>query len=117
MRSFLGSVPLLAALFLSATPVQAYGTWEELDKACEASDEALKLCIGVAGRFSADAGFSMLCKLREDGAITPGKFNAEYNRIKSETESDFEGILKVFWNSGIEKVLEDYPKCPIKPIP
>ena len=99
MRSSLGTVPLLGALLLSASPVQAYETWEELDKACEASDESLKLCIGVAGRFSADAGFSMLCKLREDGAITPDKFNAEYNKIKPETESEFDGILKIFQSS------------------
>ena len=57
MMSLLGTVPLLGALLLSASPVQAYEAWEELDKACEASDEPLKLCIGVAGHLSADAGF------------------------------------------------------------
>ena len=37
------------SLILSAAPVQAYEAWEELDKACEASHEALSMCIGVAG--------------------------------------------------------------------
>ena len=41
--------PLIGALLVSAAPVQALETWEDIDKACEASHEALSMCIGVAG--------------------------------------------------------------------
>ena len=105
--------PLIGALLISAAPIQAVETWEEIDKACEASHEALTVCIGVAGRFSAEVGFSILCRLRRDGAITAEVFNAEYGKINAYGPM-FEGISKVSWNSGIEEVLEDYPNCPIK---
>ena len=59
----------------------------------------------------ADVGFSMLCRLRENGAITPDVFNAEYSRLNS--GGPIFDFAKVFWNSGIEKVLEDYPNFPI----
>ena len=109
-------LPLIGSLLISAAPVQAYETWEEIEKVCEGSHETLTLCIGISGRFSAEVGFSILCRLRRDGAITAEVFNSEYGKINSYGPV-FEGISKVPWNSGIEEVLEDYPNCPIKPIP
>ena len=89
---------------------------EELDKACAASEEAFKLCTGPAYHFSAIAGFSLLCKLREEGVITPEEFAAEYNEVLAGPNHDNK-FLKVMWNSGIKIVLEDYPNCTIKPVP
>ena len=110
--------PLFGALLFSATPVQAFEALEELDNACGASDEAFKLCTGVFSRAAARVGFGLLCKLREEGVITPEEFAAEYNKEavgpKSATEHKW---IKVMWNSGIKTVLEDYPNCPIKPLP
>ncbi len=116
MRSLLRTIPLIGALLISAAPVQAFETLEELDKACQASEEAFKLCTGPAYHFSAIAGFSLLCKLREEGVITPEEFAAEYNEVLAGPNPDSK-YLKVMWNSGIKAVLEDYPNCPIKPVP
>ena len=107
--------PFIGALILSTAPVLAYETMEEVDKACEASREALGMCIGVAGHFSAIAGFSILCRLRDNGSITSDVFNTEYSKLN--TEGPIFDFARVFWNSGIEKVLENYPNCPIKPVP
>jgi hypothetical protein len=109
-------LPIIGALLLSTAPVQAFETLEELDKACQASEEAFKLCTGPAYHFSAIAGFSLLCKLREQGVITPEEFAAEYNAVLAGPNPDTK-YLKVMWNSGIKAVLEDYPNCPIKPVP
>ena len=110
--------PLIGALLISAAPVQAFETLEELDNACGASDEAFKLCTAVVSRTAAGVAFGYLCKLREEGVITPEEFATEYNKEaggpKSATESKW---VKVMWNSGIKTVLEDYPDCPIKPLP
>ena len=109
---------LIGVLLLSTAPVQAFETLDELDNACGASDEAFKLCTGVFSRAAARVGFGYLCKLREEGVLTPEEFAAEYNEEaggpKSATEFKW---VKVMWNSGITTVLEDYPNCPIKPLP
>ena len=48
MRSLLRTVPLIGALLISAAPVQAFETFEELNKACSASEENTTLCKGAA---------------------------------------------------------------------
>ena len=107
--------PLIGALLLSAAPVQAFETLEDLDNACGASEEAFKLCTGLVSRTAARVAFGYLCKLREEGVITPEKFAAEYNKEAGGPKSATE-FMKAMWNSGIKEVLEDYPNCPIKPL-
>ena len=108
-------LPIIGALLLSVAPVQAFETLDELDSACGASEEAFKLCTGLVSRTAARVVFGYLCKLREEGVITPEEFTAEYNKEaggpKSATEFKW---VKAMWNSGIKRVLEDYPDCPIK---
>ena len=72
-------LPIIGALLLSTAPVQAFETLEELDNACGASDEAFKLCTGVLSRTASRVGFGYLCKLRDEGVLTPEEFAAEYN--------------------------------------
>ena len=111
-------LPLIGSLLISAAPVQAFETLEELDNACGASDEAFKLCTGVFSRAAARVGFGLLCKLREEGVITPEEFAAEYNKeaVGPKAATEFKWV-KAMWNSGITTVLEDYPNCPIKLLP
>ena len=50
----------------------------------------------------------------------PEEFDAEYNEIKLGIESaelGFEVYLQDLWNNGIELKSENYPICPIKPVP
>ena len=111
-------LPLIGVLLLSTAPVQAFETKEELNNACGASDEAFKLCTGVVSRTAAAVAFGYLCKLREEGVITPEEFAAEYNKeaVGPKAANEIKW-LKAMWNSGIKEVLEDYPNCPIKPLP
>ena len=116
--SLLRTVPLIGVLLLSTAPVQAFETLDELDNACGASDEAFKLCTGVFSRAAASVVFGLLCKLREEGVLTPEEFATEYNKeaVGPKSATEFKWI-KVMRNSGITTVLEDYPDCPIKPLP
>ena len=104
-------LPLIGALLLSAAPVQAIETFEDLNKAC-GDEGVLELCLRMGWWSSAFAGYTVLCGLRDQGAIAPEVFAERVGRLM-EFETEFE---KDMWNSGIKAVLKDYPKCPIKPV-
>ena len=110
-------LPLIGALLISTTSVQALETLEDLDNACGASEEVFKLCTGLLSRSAARIGFGYLCQLREEGVITPEAFAAEYNKAAAGPGQSPTEFMKAMWNSGIKEVLEDYPNCPIKPLP
>ena len=106
--------PLIGALLISAVPVQASKTPEEITKPCGASDAAMEACLGSGLYFSALSGYTLLCDLRDRGEITPQVFAEREKISRSAAQKPFE---KVMWNEGLKSVLEDYPNCPIKPIP
>ena len=51
-------LPLSGALLISAAPVQAIETFEELDKSCGATDEIANICAGVGNFVGAAATVS-----------------------------------------------------------
>ena len=59
------------------------------------------------------SGYTLLCSLGEEGAITPEAF-AERVKRQVEFDTDFE---KGLWNAGVNDVLKDYPECPVQPVP
>ena len=107
-------LPLIGALMLSAAPVQASKTPEEITKPCGTSDAAMEACFGSGFYFSALSWYTLLCDLRDTGEITPKVFARREKISRSAPEEEFE---KVMWNEGVKIVLLDYPNCPIKPIP
>ena len=58
--------------------------------------------------------YTVLCSLRKAGKITPKVFAAREKFYNDAPKQEYEIVV---WNEGIKKVLEDYPNCPIKPIP
>ena len=119
MRSLLRTVPLIGALLISAAPVQAFEinppqdfeTFEELEQACEATDEGNKLCIGSMELWSAMYLTGTLCQLEDEGWIT-----------EEQVAEKWKGVAVVarqsnMFKAGIKKALEMHPTCSIKPIP
>ena len=106
--------PLIGALLLLAAPAQASPTPEEIKQTCEASEKVLDACYGTGMYMSSITGFAVLCMLREAGEITPKVFAETEKRLGNGPEQEYE---KVMWNEGIKIVLEEYPNCPLKPIP
>ena len=107
-------LPLIGALLLSTAPVQASKTFDEISRPCGTSDAVMEACLGTGFYLSAISGYSLLCDLRDAGQITPKVF-AE--REKTSREIPKKEYQKVMWNEGVKSVLEDYPNCPIKPLP
>ena len=107
-------IPLIGTLLISIAPVQASPTPEEIKKTCEASEKVLDACFGTGVYMSSITGFTLLCMLKEAGEITPKIFAETEKRLGNGPEKDYE---KVMWNEGMKIVLEEYPNCPLKPIP
>ena len=112
--SFLKLLSLIGALLLSAAPVHASKTPDEITKPCGTSDAAMEACLGSGLYFSALSWLTLLCDLRDTGEITPKVFAEREIRSRNAPEEEFE---KVMWNEGVKIVLLDYPNCPIKPVP
>ena len=109
MRSLLRTVPLIGALLISAAPVQAFETFEELNKACSASEENTNMCAGAAEYGSAVMTLSLLCKLEAKGILT------KENVVLSWDEMFKVGGWTPLLNEIVEGTLEDFPECSIKP--
>ena len=107
-------LPLIGALLLSAAPAQASPTPEQIKKTCGASEKVLDACFGTGVYMSSITGFTLLCMLREAGEITPKVFAETEKGLGKGPEKEYE---KVMWNEGMKIVLEEYPNCPLKPIP
>ena len=100
--------PLIGALLLSAAPVQAFETFEELDKACNATDENIKLCGGVSEWIFAVYITGTLCELDESGVVSAEQITKFWEGYNGWDEVEL-------WKKGAESVIEQYPNCPIKP--
>ena len=105
-------LPLIGALLLSATPVQAFETFEELDKACDASEENGNLCEG-AGNYQASLIVAyLLCDLEEKGILATEKLLLSWDNLKVVWTFSSRNPM---WNVGVEKLLENFPECSLKP--
>ena len=107
-------LPLIGALLISAVPVQASKTPEEIVNPCGPSVAAQEACLGMAFYILSIGVNTLLCDLRDTGEITPKVFAKREEQLRDVLRKEFEDIM---WNEGVKTVLEDYPNCPIKPIP
>ena len=105
MRLLFRAVPLIGALLLSATPVDAIDTSEELDKACYATVESAMLCQGLALYNDGSSKVEMLCELVKQDLI------ASENAVKM--WKNYSG--PPLWNEAATEKLKDYPNCPLNP--
>ena len=101
-------LPILGALLFSAAPVQAFETYEEMNKACIATGETNQMCGGVAVYASAGAAVSLLCTLVSQALITPA------NAVEFWEEA-YKEMKAPLWKEGAENFLKNYPTCPVKP--
>ena len=62
-------LPLIGSLLISAAPVQAIETFEELDKACKASEETYNTCTKAAVFVGTAAWVNSLCELEAKGRL------------------------------------------------
>ena len=124
MRSLLRTIPLIGALLISAVPVHAFETVEDLNKACRLQDpqgDVSDLCYGVAAAAASNAISTLACQYFEK--LTPEDFNIKYNSWVSLVlpggfrGSSKPGIVKKLWNEAIKDTQISYPNCPIKLIP
>ena len=95
------TVPLIGALLLSASPVQASETFKEITQPCKASDEAENACDAMAIHFSAITYYSFLCMLKQAGKTTPEMFN-EQAKASGKTERR-KADAKVAFNTAVKK--------------
>ena len=105
-------LPLIGSLLISATPVQAFETYEEFDKACTATEENTTLCADVGQYVAANTMVMLLCILEGKGRITKENLDLswdEWNKLWNRNNGN------PMWNAGAEKVLENLPECSIKP--
>ena len=107
-------LPLIGALLISAVPVQASKTPEEIVNPCGPSDAAQEACLGMAFYILSIGVNTLLCDLRDTGEITPKVFAKREKQGRTAPGNPFE---KVTWNEGDKSALEDFPNCPIKLIP
>ena len=103
--------PLLGALLISAAPVQAFETVEELIGACYASEEIDGICLGVAEISGAAAMVSLLCDLEEKGRLTKENVVLSWDELVKR-----DGWTPLSYEA-VELILKDYSECSIKPIP
>ncbi len=105
MGSFLRTVPLIGALLLSATPVDAIETIEEFTEACYETVESTLLCQAGAIIGDGETRVEMLCELAKQDLITPENAVEMWKNYKG----------PVLWNETATRTLKEYPNCPLKP--
>ena len=111
MRSLLRTVPLIGALLISAVPVHAFETVEEVFEACDASEEIAGICAGFGEIIGATAWVSLLCDLEEKGRLTKENVVLSWDELVK-----MDGWTPLL-NEIVEGNLERFPECSLKPIP
>ena len=111
MRSLLRTIPLIGALLISALPVQAIETFDELEKACDASEENSNLCVVSAQLGASMMMVTMLCNLEAKCRITKENIDLTLD------EWNFNQGGRPLLNGAVEETIKMYPECSIKPIP
>ncbi|WP_156098116.1 hypothetical protein [Synechococcus sp. KORDI-100] len=110
MRSLLRTVPLIGSLLISAAPVQAIETFEELMEACNASEEIDNICT-KAGVFSGTVfTVSLLCELEEKGSLTREELVLNWDEFVEEN-----GMTTPLSQEAVEFTLKNFPDCSLKP--
>ena len=104
-------LPLIGSLLISAAPVQAFETFEELDKACEATEENNNLCVVSAQLGASMMMVTMFCNLEAKGRITKENIDLTLD------EWNFNQGGSPLLNEAVEETIKMYPGCSIKPIP
>ena len=102
-------LPVIGALLLSAAPVQAFETFEELKKACNASEEIDNICAGAAEYVGTAAWVSLLCELEAKGILTKENLVLAWDevvKLNSWTPLSYEAV---------EDTLKNFPDCSLKP--
>ena len=105
-------IPLIGSLLISAAPVQAFETIEELEKACLATEENDNLCMGAGNFIAAGMVAYLLCHLEEEGMLATEKLILSWDILKEVFTFNSRSPM---WNVGAEKMLETFPECSIKP--
>ena len=107
-------LPLIGSLLISAAPVQAFETFEELDKTCRTTEEISNMCAGAGNYVASGMAVSLLCDLEATGMLTTEKILLSWDKLKELWTFNSRDPM---WNAGAEKMLENFPECTIKPIP
>ncbi|WP_413442547.1 hypothetical protein [Synechococcus sp. MIT S1220] len=103
-------LPIIGALLLSAAPVQAFETFEELDKTCQATEELTNLCQQVSIYGAAVMAATLLCDLEVKGILTKENLVLTWDKWNKVNGSPMR-------NAGTIRTLEEFPRCSLKPIP
>ena len=109
------TIPLIGALLLSVSSVQASETFKKITQPCKSSEEINNACDAMAIHFSTIAHYTYLCRYEQTSKVTP-KIFSEKPRLHAKTERGKE-IAKIAFNTAIEKVKKGFPSCSVKPIP
>ena len=111
-------LPLIGTIFLSMTPVQAFETIDEVLKDCMVTEQTLELCKAFATISSAGLAVTTFCELEKAGVVAAVKLTQFWERhYMIKEDAVLYAISKTLWKEGVNLALEDYPNCPIKPIP
>ena len=102
-------LPLIGALLFSTAPVQAIETFEELDKACKASEETYNTCTKAAVFVGTAAWVNSLCELEAKGRLTKENLVLTWDEV---VEKSGRTPLS---DNALEMTLKKYPECSIKP--
>ena len=114
-------LPLIGALLLSATPVQANQTLEKkflkLVEPCYISPDVWDAC-SISGTFqSMFTGFRLICNLWDDEEITEVGFIKSVVGLRERLRERVSEDEKLAWDRAVRSVLGFHPNCPIKPLP
>ena len=93
---------------LSTAPVQAFETYEELHKACKASEETSNACIKTGEFIGFAAWVTLLCTLEEKGSLTREELVLNWDEL-------VEKYGTPLFDDGLEMALEYFPECSLKP--
>ena len=100
---------IIGALLISAAPVQAFETYEELDKACNASEETYNTCTKAGIFVGTFSWVSLLCELEAKGSLT------RKETVMTWTEFVQKNGMTPLSDNALEMSLKNYPECSIKP--
>ena len=103
-------LPIIGSLLLLASPVQAFETFEELDKACGATKENTNLCEGAGNYVAATMMVSLLCHLEKKGRLTKENLVLTLDEWYEPNKGG-----SPLYNEAVDFILEYSPDCSIKP--
>ena len=103
-------IPLIGSLLISAAPVQAFETMEELMEACNASEEIDNICTKAGVFVGTVFTLSLLCELEEKGSLTREELVLNWDEFVEEN-----GMTTPLSQEAVEFTLKNFPDCSLKP--